>query len=303
MLQFLPGGAVAYDQELQIVIFLPRLSKQGQQLSQILFAAQTSQVQQHLVIVPNAQRPSALHAGLMGQPLMVLLQRNAAGDHVDGGVQAVALQGVLHLLGGSHQSIHVAQALPGQELRQKISHPLAGDKIGGQILLVQGVIGMYQGRAGDPGDPLRELEAEKFALAVDDVRLPVDDLLDQLITVGGGHPQVRVHCPQGHGTDVIHRAVFMRMKGVGNGEDPHIVSLLGQFVKEILHTGDHAVGGGGVQIRGDQHFQSAFLLGHNLPPETSIPWLIISDFSQKSTKFFLRFLYVPPCLAKRGESC
>ena len=93
------------------------------------------------------------------------------------------------------------------------------------------MIGVHQGRAGDPGNPGGKLKAEKLTLAVDNVRLPVNDFLNQLIPVGSRHPQVGIHCPQRDALDVIHVPLLVGVDGAGNGENAHIVTLLGQLVK------------------------------------------------------------------------
>ena len=111
------------------------------------------------------------------------------------------------------------------------------------------MIGVHQRRAGNPGNPGGKLKAEKLTLAVDNVRLPVNDFLNQLIPVGGRHPQVGIHCPQRDALDVIHMPLLVGVDGAGNGENAHIVTLLGQLVKKILDACDHAVGIGGIQIR------------------------------------------------------
>ena len=245
LLQVLLGGAVTHDQEYQILVFLLGLGKQFHQFSQVLFGAQAAQVQHHLLVVPDTQGPALFPPLLGGQTLMVLLQADAAGNNTDRAVNAIAVEGVLHLLGGSHHSFHFFQPLPGQHPYQHIAHPLAGHQVA-HILLVKRMVGMYDGRTGEPGDPGGELEAEELALAVNHIRPPVDKLLDQLMVECGGHPHIGIHHSQGQGTDIIHRAVLVGMHVIGKGQNTHVVALGLQFAEQVLHRGNHAVGVGGI---------------------------------------------------------
>ena len=213
----------------------------------------------------------------------MLLQGNTAGHHADGSPHAIALEGIFHLLSGGHQGADPLQAALGQHLYQIVAQPFAGDQIGGHVLLIQGVVGMYDGGTGDFGNPGRKLVAEKFALAVHHIRLPVDDLLDQLVPEGSGHPQIRVDALQRHGADIIDRSLLMGVQIAGNGQYPHIMTVGGQFIEQILHRGHNAVGGDGIQVRGDQNFQFGFLEQHG---NSSV--LVTPQFSAKLQNLPLR---------------
>ena len=145
---------------------------------------------------------------------------------------------------------------------------------------------MYNGRAGDFGDPPGELVAEKFALAVDHIRLPVDDLPDQLVAVGYGHAHIGIDLFQGHGADIGDGTLPVGVEGVGNGQDPDIVASGNELIEKVLNGSDHTVGVGGIQICGDQNFQGFLLRFHiflrgrqNL---SCFLLQIIPDFSKKS---------------------
>ena len=52
---------------------------------------------------------------------------------------------------------------------------------------------MYDGRAGLAGNVTGILVAEKLALAVDQIRLPVDQRPDKPVAIpGNGHPHIRI---------------------------------------------------------------------------------------------------------------
>jgi hypothetical protein len=54
---------------------------------------------------------------------------------------------------------------------------------------------------------------------------------------------------------------------IGNGKNPYIVALGRQFVKQILHRGDHAVGVGGEKICSNEDFEFMILGRHGIPPK------------------------------------
>jgi hypothetical protein len=114
---------------------------------------------------------------------------------------------------------------------------------------------MYNGSSCDFGDPGSELVTEKLALAVDHIRLPVDDVPDQLVTVGHRHPHIGVYFFQRYRAYIGNGSLPPGVKIVGNGQNLYVMTLGGEFIEQVLDGSDHTVGIGGIQIRCDQNLE------------------------------------------------
>ena len=200
---------------------------------------------------PQGAAPAA--AFFLRHPLLMLLQGNAAGHHMDGVADTVILQHPFHLLRRCHDGLRFPQPQLGEDPHKEGADALAGENIG-DILLVKRVIGMNDGRARLLGNIARKLVAEILALAVDHIRLPADQLFDIAMAVGDGHPHIRIDHPQRNGFDVINVAIPMTAELFGDRQYPHLMPLLFQLLHQIPHRGHHTVGAGGIQVRGNQHF-------------------------------------------------
>ena len=114
---------------------------------------------------------------------------------------------------------------------------------------------MYDRCTGLAGNVTGILIAEKLALAVDQIRLPIDQLLDKTMMMGGNrHPHIRVDSTQRQRLYIVDVAIGMAFQLFRNGQYPNLMPLFRKLLHEIPHRGDYTVGAGGVQIRCDQYF-------------------------------------------------
>jgi hypothetical protein len=95
-------------------------------------------------------------------------------------------------------------------------------------------------------------------LTVNDVRLPCNQLPDQPVAIGGGHPDIGIHSAQRQGTDVVDIPFLVTVTVAGESQNPHIMAVGSQFVIEVFNRGNHAIGGNGIEIGGNQNFHQAF---------------------------------------------
>jgi hypothetical protein len=151
------------------------------------------------------------------------------------------------------KAIGISQTQPGQSAHKVCADPLTGENVC-HILLIQRVIGMNDGRCRFLGNMPRKLIAEILTLTVDHIRLPVDQLTDIPVAIGYRHPHIRIDHSQRNGFDVIDISIFVAFQLFRNRQHTHLMSLFLQLLHQIADGGDHAVGGGDIEVRRDQHF-------------------------------------------------
>ena len=113
---------------------------------------------------------------------------------------------------------------------------------------------MDDGSAGLLGNISGEMIAEIFALAVNDIRFPFDQLPQVTVVVGNRHPHVRIHNSQGERFDVVYISVNMAFKLFRNRKNPHIMAFLFKLFHQIPNGSHNAVGIDGEKICCNQYF-------------------------------------------------
>ena len=133
---------------------------------------------------------------------------------------------------------------------------------------------MDNGRAGVLGDVFRILVREKFTLAVDYIRFPVDQFPDQSVAERGGHPDVGIDHTKGNGADIRDCTVGVAVDAVRQSENPNVVAVCLQFLPQIADGRDNAVGFRGKQVGGDQNFHEIPRLKRaaHPPVRSSVRW-------------------------------
>ena len=109
------------------------------------------------------------------------------------------------------------------------------------ILLVQSVIGVYDGSTGFLGYVACKLITKEFALAVDYIRLPLDQLPDETMAIRDGHTHIGINLFQGYGFDIIDIILFMTFQPFRNGKDSNLMAFLFQFLHQISYRSYHTV--------------------------------------------------------------
>ena len=186
----------------------------------------------------------------------VKAQIHPCGDHLDAAFDAVAAQQGLHLPAGGHDAGRPAANPPGEGGDHVFAHPHAGGEVVG-VVLIHRVVGVYNGHPQAAGDGVGHPEGAELALGVDHVRTPRQQLLKKA--------SVPVNPQAGPGVDpvgadrahIVNAVRLIRMQTVGQGDHPHLVSLLLQLPLQEQHRRHHAVDDRRVPIRCNQYFHSA----------------------------------------------
>ena len=155
------------------------------------------------MILRNSQCAASLPSFLFGDPLLVLFQGDTTGHHVNCVTKTIIPQYGFNLLCGRYHRFGFAEAMFGKPTHEELTDSLAGEYIG-YILLVQGMVSMYDGGTGLAGDIAGKLIAEKFTLAVDHIRLPVNQFLNEPVVMKGDrHTNIRVYKSQRQGLYMV----------------------------------------------------------------------------------------------------
>ena len=96
------------------------------------------------------------------------------------------------------------------------------------------------------GDIRSKMVAEILALAMDDIRLPVNEILEITMMIRNGYPYIRIDYSKGKGLDIVDILLNMAFQFLRYGENLHIMSFADEFVHKISNGGHNTIGIGGI---------------------------------------------------------
>ena len=122
------------------------------------------------------------------------------------------------------------------------------------IVLIDRVVGVYDGRAQPAGQRVGHPEGAELALGVDHVRPPGHQLVEEAPAAVDLQPRAGIDLVGADGAHVVDVPVLVSMQAVGEGHHPDLVAQLFQLPLQKKHGGHHAVDDRRVPIRCDQNF-------------------------------------------------
>ena len=122
------------------------------------------------------------------------------------------------------------------------------------IILVYGVIGVYNGGSQPVGQAVGHPEGAELALGMDHIGSPADQLPEEAPGPVDPQPGAGINLVGADGPHIIDVSILIAVHRVGQGNHPDLVALPLQLPLQQQDRGDHAVDDRRVPIRCNQYF-------------------------------------------------
>ena len=119
------------------------------------------------------------------------------------------------------------------------------------IVLIYRMVGVNQGDVQFLRDAAGQEEGAEFALGVDHVWTPCDQLPHPFSGQGRAQAGAGIYQAGGNGAEIGHAVLLPGAAALGEGQHPDLVAPPLQLSPKIFHRRDHPVDGGAVPVGSD----------------------------------------------------
>ena len=253
--QLLAVRPVAHQQKPDV---LGRVRQKAQQLADAFFLRQTANIGERKVALPQPQRTAQdgplFRRKRREKRTHFQTRRNGADRLRD----LIGAKHIPDLFRWDDHGVGLTCDVVRKLSRQKMPQPDIGREVVRKVLVYR-VVGVDQRTAALMSDALGKGEGGELALAVNDVRLPVDQLLHERIVQPCPKTRIGVDHADADRANKSHIFFPVRVQIVGQRQDSDIMPRPAQPLLQIGHGGDDPVNDWLVSVGSDQNLHSNLL--------------------------------------------